>query len=164
MAGRIWKALHAEPQTPAQRVLSRCRQDTVDCWRSDNYNVKLALFLQSHGSDGNPAPAGAGKVCIAYESYHPAPLQFTRELRIAGGSLAEHDPDEVLELAAGRNRGRNYRSAVLPQWVAVKRDAGGVAKIDADIGVVGGSPALDAEPFSLSVTFPEKDPMQCSCC
>jgi hypothetical protein len=164
MPGRIWKILHAEPEEPAARVLSRCSRDTVDCWHSDNHHVKLALFLQTHGPGEAPAPPGEAKVCIAYESYHPAPLRFTRELRATGGTLDPHNPGEVLELAAGRNRGRNYRSAILPQWVAVQRQPEGVAKIDAHIEVLNGSPALDAEPFPLSVTFPEKDPVPCSCC
>jgi len=161
MAGRIWKLIHAEPQTPAQRVLSRCRNDTVDCWRSDDHNVRLAVFLQSHGSQDKPIPAGTARVAIAYESYHPAPIQFTREMRIAGGSLGHYNPGEILELAAGRNRGRNYRSAILPQWVAVHRQATGVAKIDANLSIVKGP---QAQPFPLSVTFPEKDPLPCSCC
>lgn len=165
MAGKIWKILGAEPRSRAQTVLSRCQKvETVDCWRSDDHNVRLGVFLQSHMSDSDPGGPDSAKVCIAYESYHPAPMLFTRRLHVSGGSLADYDPEEVLELAAGRNRGRNYRSGILPQWVRVERQPEGVATIDAHVAVVENSPALGGAPFALSVTFPEEKPLTCSCC
>jgi hypothetical protein len=163
MPGRIWKVVGVEPSTRAQKVLSRCDSSTVDCWRSANRYLRLAAFLRFHGEHGDPDAAGHAKLCIAYESYHPAPMRFTRRLRVVGGALGSYDPDEVLEIPAGRNQGRTSRSEVLPQWVGVQRQREGGAQIAADVDVVANSPAFDDEPFALSITFPEGVP-PCSCC
>jgi hypothetical protein len=165
MGGKVWKLLGGEPQTRSQTVLSRCKKGTVDCWRSNDHHIRVAVFLQSHSDGSGAQPPGYAKVCIAYESYHPAPMKFTRTLAVAGGLLGKYDSAEELQLPAGRNRGRNYRSEILPQWVPVQRQLAGVAKIDALIDVVNTPPALSGgSPFELSVTFPDQDPVACSCC
>jgi hypothetical protein len=161
---RIWKLLRAEPKTQAQRVLDRCKKDTVDCWRSDDYDVRLAVFLQSHPRGSETARKGHAKVCIAYESHHPRPIQLRRRLKVAGGTLGTYDPEEVIELPSGRNRGRSYRSALLPQWVAVERQPGGVAQIDAKMQLLQTTASVDPKMFGLSVTFGEEEPLPCPCC
>jgi hypothetical protein len=161
---KIWKLLGAEPKTQAQRVLGSCKKDTVDCWRSDDYEIRLAVFLQTH-RHGSAAPQERyAKVCIAYESHHPRPIELRRRLRVAGGTLGEYDAEEVIELPSGRNRGRSYRSALLPQWVGVERQPEGVAKIDAHLRLMGNTPTANPESFGLSVTFGEQEPLPCPCC
>jgi hypothetical protein len=161
---RIWKLLRAEPKTQAQRVLDRCKRNTVDCWRSDDYDVRLAMFLQSHPRGDEETSGHQAKVCIAYESHHPKPIQLRRHLKIAGGTLDAYDPEEVIELPSGRNRGRSYRSALLAQWVAVERQPEGVAQINADIHLFHTTASADPVSFGLSVTFSEEEPPPCPCC
>jgi hypothetical protein len=161
---RIWKLLRAEPKTQAQRVLDRCKKDTVDCWRSDDYDVRLAVFLQSHPRGNEPPRERRAKVCIAYESHHPKPIHLRRRLEVAGGTLGHYDPEEVIELPSGRNRGRSYRSALLPQWVAVERQPDGVAQINAQMQLLHATASVDPEPIGLSVTFSEEEPLPCPCC
>jgi hypothetical protein len=165
MKEKIWHALHADPQEPPDRVLSRCRDESVHCWNSGPGAIKLALFLQNHSDEATQTgERDRAAVRFAYRSFHPDPVRFTRSVKVKGGEADRHDPDEEFELLAGRTARRRYRTAILPDSVGVTRGPYG-AQVTAttELGQDDGHGSFHAEP-RLSVSFPEGGRRKCPCC
>jgi hypothetical protein len=162
----IWRKLTGEePQNSAERVLSRCKQrDSVDCWSSPSGALQMAVFLEQH-SDEHGDPVGKrAKVRVAYRTFHPRPVLFTRSVECIGGTVDDYDPAMQLEMMAGRNGARRYRTGIVPNVVNVERGANG-AQIDTQIMFAQTNLQLDGNGETcLSVVFPNGEAPECSCC
>lgn len=164
MKEKIWRVLHADPQEPAERVLSRCGDDSVHCWSSGPGAIKVALYLQHQSHAKQAGEDDRAMARFAYRSFHPDPVRFTRVIKVKGGEADSHDPDEEFELIAGRTNRRQYRTAVLPDAVGITRSPNG-AQVTAvtELGQEDAHGSFHAEP-SFSVSFPEGGQPKCPCC
>ena len=159
--GKIMRAvLGEEPKKPAERVLERCgRSAAIDCWTSPAGALAMAVYLERHGAE---LAEGAARIRIAYTSFHPEPITFTRGYECEGGRLEDHDRSKEWKIPAGRTEGRRWRTARVPGGVAVEREAE-ETQIEAEIAFVGeGLQPIPGGVAGFSVLF-EGDP-DCSCC
>ena len=164
---KIWrKAVGAQRQAPSERVLANCPRTfpQLHCESFGGGAVELAVFLQS--SEKHPdggATANAGRVKIAYRSYHPKPFWFKRQFTCTGGSIAGHDIEEEFEIPAGKTEGRAFRTALVPDGVHVEPGLNG-AQVSATIRYAKGEPLIGLDPMPFSVSFPAEMPLKCLCC
>jgi hypothetical protein len=162
--GKILRAVFGEePKGPAERVLERCgRRPTIDCWTSPAGALVMAVYLEQHGTDGKSPDDKTAKLRIAYTSFHPEAISFTRSYECEGGSVERHDTTKVFKIAAGRTEGRRWRTARVPSLIEVERDAD-ESQIEAEIAFISGS--LQPTPGGItqfSVLF--EGAADCSCC
>lgn len=153
------------PQTPAERVLSRCKKmESVDCWSSPSGALQVAVFLEQHADEHGDAVGGRAKVRVAYRTFHPQPVAFTRSVGCVGGTVGSHDPGTQLEMMAGRNGARRYRTGIVPDVVDVERGSNGT-QVDAQITFAPTMLQLAGEGNAhFSVVFPDGEAPECSCC
>jgi hypothetical protein len=152
----IWKKALPPPIEPGGRVLRHCNYKSVHCVTSPDDRVKLAVFLEQHP----PNAVGHARVRIAYRTYHPEPIELTRVFVCTGGTLENYDPEQVLELLAGRTQGRAYLESVVPDAVDVVRGASG-AHVSADVQA--GDASMEALAKHLGVEF-DAGAVTCPCC
>jgi hypothetical protein len=162
--GKISRAMLGDEQpSPAERVLKRCgKRPGIDCWTSPAGALVMAVYLERHSTDGHPLDDKTAKLRIAYTSFHPEAIKFTRSYDCEGGSIENHDSTKVFKIAAGQSEGRRWRTARVPSVVEVERDADD-SQIEAEISFVSGG--LQPTPGGIaqfSIQF-EGAP-DCSCC
>lgn len=167
--GRIWKKVSGEePKEPADRVLENCGVGPgIRCWSSWAGALELAIYLQRHAEDdtedGRPTKDENAKIRIAYRSFHPEPVRFTRKYEINGGSLASHDALKLFNAAPGRTIGQRSMTARIPDAVSVRRGPNG-SQIEAEIVFVDGGLQPSGETHAqLSLLFPDGE-LKCFCC
>jgi hypothetical protein len=151
-----------ELKRPAERVLQRCgKRPEIDCWTSPAGALVLAVYLERHHTDDESLDEKAARVRIAYTSFHPEAIEFTRSYASEGGTMEAHDTKKVFKIAAGRTEGR-VMTARIPGFVGVKREAD-ECQIEAEIAFAsGGLQPTPAGSVPFSVLF-EGTP-DCSCC
>lgn len=162
--GKITRAVLGEEQkTSAERVLERCgKRSGIDCWTSPAGALVMAVYLERHSTDETPLDDKTATLRIAYTSFHPESIEFTRRYECEGGSVENHDTNKVFKIAAGRSEGRRWRTARVPSVIQVKRDAD-ESQIEAEISFAkGGLQPTPGGIAKFSVLF-EGAP-DCSCC
>jgi hypothetical protein len=136
----------------------------VACWMDPATGVEMAFFLQQHGDpETGEIPLDRADVRIAYRTFHPTPIEFTRSVRARGGSLEDYDPGQVLELPSGRTEGKPYRDSVLPEAVSLKRNGDG-ALVDAHVDFVATIHIGEMRDPAFTVEFRSDDKPSCPCC
>jgi len=162
--GKISRALLGdEPKSSAERVIERCgKRPEVDCWTSPAGALVMAVYLERHGADSSPPEEKNATLRIAYTSFHPEAIRFTRSYECEGGHVEAHDTTKVFKIGAGRTEGRRWRTTRVPSFVKVERDAD-QCQIEAEIAFVsGGLQPVPGGTAQFSVQF-EGEP-DCSCC
>jgi hypothetical protein len=161
---KIWRKISGdEPQSPADRVFTRCKWENVECWVSPAGALEVAVFLEKHVVDGATSEAQAN-VRVAYRSFHPKPVRFTRDVSCSGGTVDEHDKTVKLTMLPGRNEGKRYRTGIVPDAVGVTRGASG-AQVNAHIVFARSRTQPDVKgEETFSVVFPDDGTSKCPCC
>jgi hypothetical protein len=154
-----------EPKRKYERALSSCEEEIgIQCWSSTKGALELAVFLQRHTDADLPLPGDEANVRIACRSWHPVEFMVTREFECEGGTVADHDPEQIFRLIAGRVIGRRHRSYFVGDGVRVTRSEGG-AKVEAVLKFVPPDPVLsDTGTAEFSLSFPGGGSFKCLCC
>ena len=164
--GRIRRKVFGhEPKRPAELVLSRCRQETgLHCWTSTKGALEIAVFLQRHPDQASTVTDDEANVRIAYRSWHPEEIKFTRKMDCENGTLESHDPKQPFKMLTGRVVAHSHRSEIVPDGVRVTRGPGG-AKIEAVLTFDPSGPKVsETGTAEFSFSFPAGESVACLCC
>jgi hypothetical protein len=123
----------------------------------------MAVFLEQHAEEHGSHGDKQAKVRVAYRTFHPQPVQYTRSVECVGGTVGDHDPVKKLAMMAGRSGARRYRTGIVPDAVSVEGLSG--TQVNAKIAFARTRLQLDGEgEAQFSVVFPEDEDLECSCC
>jgi hypothetical protein len=164
--GRIRRKFFGhEPMRAAERVLSSCKEETgLHCWISPKGALEIAVFLERHPELPSSGGSDDGKVRIAYRSWRPEEIEFTRRVDCENGVLESHDPQQPFKMLSGRVVAHSHRSDIVPGAVGVTRKPGGT-KIEAVLTFDPSGPKMsDTGTAEFSFSFPEGKSVACPCC